>query len=450
MSNRVIDEVLGKIYNVPCEDICFIDADSDKKYSYSDLIKKIKISKSKLLNLNAQPGDHVILVGGHDIDTYSIFIACVQLRCIVIPTQDNIGKDSIIKVLDGYCQKIFIFFESKIVEIKSHKHKECNLIKYLNQNLLPGLILFTSGSTGEPKGVVYNIEKTFSIYKNNQKKKFVSIPFLMFDHFGGINTVFNILTMGGTIVNMKLKNPENVFTAIQNYKVTLLPTTPSFLNISMNKLSDKYDLSSLRMITYGSEVMSDTILEKLKRRHPSIKFLQTYGLSETGVLKTKSRADGTWIRLIENGYTYKIVKNRLYIKSSFSMIGYLGSTVMSDSEWFDTNDIVVQDGDYIKILGRDSDIVNVAGNKVYPIEVESVILKIPGVEDVLVCGEKSNISGNILVAKVQCKDDSQFLIIKNLIRIECNKKLGLHKVPNKILLINRNLYSSRMKKIRSH
>ena len=448
MIKNSIDEVLGKIYAAPSEDVCFIDFDHDKRYSYSSLIDKVEFFKFQLEENKVSNGDFVILVGGHDIDTYSVFIACIKIKCIVIPAQDFFGAEIIARALDGYRSNIYIFQGYLTTKIESNKSKECALVNYLCENSLPGLILFTSGSTGDPKGVVYDIEKTFSIYKNNYQKKFVSIPFLMFDHFGGINTVFNILTMGGTIVNLKNKSAENIFLCIERHKVTLLPTTPSFLNISMNGHSDKYDLTSLRMITYGSEVMSEAVLSRLKRRYPAIKFLQTYGLSETGVLKTISKDDGTWIRLVENGYKYKIVNNRLYIKSSFSMLGYLGNVRLSEDEWYDTKDQVVQDGDYIKILGRDSDVINVAGNKIYPIEVENIILEIPGVRDVIVCGEKSNISGNILVAKVHCEDESKFEEVKILIRLECKRKLGLHKIPNKIVLNNKNIYSNRMKKIR--
>ena len=104
---------------------------------------------------------------------------------------------------------------------------------------------------------------------------------------------------------------------------------------------------------------------------------------------------------------------------------------------------------YFKILGRESEIINVGGEKVFPNEVENVIQEINNVSEVLVYGEKHLILGNIVCAKIKLtekQDKKQF--VKNL-KNYCKTKLEKYKIPIKISLVNENLHSYRYKKTRN-
>ena len=131
------------------------------------------------------------------------------------------------------------------------------------------------------------------------------------------------------------------------------------------------------------------------------------------------------------------------------MLGYLNaSSPFTDDGWFITGDEVLQKGNYIKILGRKSEIINVGGEKVYPQEVENVIQEMDNVAEVTVYGEKNSIIGNIVCAKIRLETNEnkkQFIInVKEF----CRSKLETFKVPVKVLLSDVNLYSSRFKKVR--
>jgi len=143
-------------------------------------------------------------------------------------------------------------------------------------------------------------------------------------------------------------------------------------------LYSKYDLSSLKRITYGTEVMSQSTLDRVSAQFPGVSLLQTYGLSEVGVLRSQSREDGSlWVRLGGEGFKTKVVDGVLWVKSQYAMVGYLNSPSDFDADgWFNTQDQVEVDGDYFRILGRVTDIINVAGQKVYPAEVEEIILQV--------------------------------------------------------------------------
>jgi len=106
------------------------------------------------------------------------------------------------------------------------------------------------------------------------------------------------------------------------------------------------------------------------------------------------------------------------------------------------------DGDYFRILGRVTDLINVAGQKVYPSEVESVILEMDNVQDVAVYGEKHALLGNIVVAKIVVDQPETAESLKKRIRHECLAHLAPFKVPAKVVLTEGPLHSARQKKIR--
>ena len=142
---------------------------------------------------------------------------------------------------------------------------------------------------------------------------------------------------------------------------------------------------------------------------PDIKLLQTYGLSEVGILRSKSKSsDSLWVKVGGEGFETRVVDGMLEIKAKSAMLGYLNvPSPFTEDGWFKTGDAVEVDSEYIKILGRKSEIINVGGEKVYPQEVENVILEIDNVAEVTVYGEKNPIIGNIVCAKVRFNRDEE-------------------------------------------
>ena len=143
--------------------------------------------------------------------------------------------------------------------------------------------------------------------------------------------------------------------------------------------------------------MPKTTLQKLNQIFPKVKLLQTYGLIELGVLNSKSESkDSLWVKVGGEGYNTRVVDGILQIKAESAMLGYLNAeSPFTDDGWFVTGDQVLQKDDYIKILGRKSEIINVGGEKVYPQEVENIILQADYVSEVIVYGEKTLV-GNIV------------------------------------------------------
>jgi long-chain acyl-CoA synthetase len=266
-----------------------------------------------------------------------------------------------------------------------------------------------------------------------------------------LNTLLHIISSLGTVVTLNNRQPDEVCHAIQNYRVEILPASPTFLNfLLLSESYKKYDLSSLKFITYGTEPMSATTLSRLNESFPEVKLQQTYGLIELGVLRSKSKdSQSLWVKIGGEGYDTRVSDGLLEIKAESAMLGYLNAdSPFTNDGWFRTGDAVEVDGDYFRILGRKSEIINVGGEKVFPQEVENVIQEAGNVSEVTVRGEKHPFTGQIVCAQVRLSSPEEAKVAKQRIRRHCLSKLEKFKVPVKILFTEDGQMNDRMKKKR--
>ena len=323
--------------------------------------------------------------------------------------------------------------------------------KTLQESGNPGLVLFSSGSTGKHKAAVHDLKallKKFSVPRHCYR----TLVFLQLDHIGGVNTLFYTLSNAGAVVVSEGRTPRQVCEAIATHQVELLPTSPTFLNLLLlSEEQQRHDLSSLKLITYGTEPMPAHTLQKVHALFPEVKLLQTYGLSELGILRSQSRESGSlWMRVGGEGFETKIVDGRLFIRASSAMLGYLNAPNPFDADgYFDTGDLAEVDGEWIRILGRKSEIINVGGNKVFPLEVENALLALANVEDVAVHGEPNPITGQVVVATIRLTQPEEAVAFKTRMKLFCADKLAGYKVPAKVRFVD-TLHSERFKKVRKN
>jgi acyl-coenzyme A synthetase/AMP-(fatty) acid ligase len=314
----------------------------------------------------------------------------------------------------------------------------------------PGLVLFSSGATGKSKAALHDFVPLLEKYRV-RRDAMRTLSFLLLDHIGGINTLFHTLANGGAVVSVATRDPDTVCAAIARHRVQLLPTSPTFLNLLLiSEAWRRHDLSSLALVTYGTEVMPASTLARLREVLPDVRLLQTYGLSELGILRSKSRESGSlWVKVGGEGFETKVVDGVLWVRARSAMMGYLNAPSPFDAEgWMNTQDEVEVDGEWIRILGRKTDVINVGGQKVYPAEVESTLLQMPNVRDVAVFGEKNPITGHIVVARMNLWDPEPLADLRRRVRAFCRDRLAPYKVPARIELTDREQWSARFKKMR--
>lgn len=430
----------------------------DKAFSYQTLADAIEGQELIFQSHSIGEGSVVVLIGDFSLIAVASLLALFFTKATVIP----LTKASYLK-LNPYVDALtpdFIYDASDLIQspiLIETKFPDKNL-KW--REVLPAnvgaLVVYTSGSTGIPKAIVHNIDSLCYRYLDS-RTPLISICFLVFDHMGGINTLLFLLFRGGTAVHIAERKVHEVCKAIEDYKVDLLPTTPSFLaQLLIARSYDAYNLSSLKVISYGTEVMSEAVLAKLGVILPNCTFKQTYGLSEIGVLKIHSRDNQSlWFKFSDPGVEYKIKNEILWIKTTSNLLAKVFFTEtpplleMPSDDWFCTNDIVENEGEYLKILGRKTDIINVGGLKVYPSEVENCLYKCPIVDEVLVKGKKHPLLGQTVIAHVRLNNNLDKDLSLTILRSHCIKSLEKYKVPSKFILKSDEFVNDRFKKIRA-
>ena len=421
----------------------------DRIYTYEEFIKQIKDYKN-ILDKHNISSKVVVILGDYSFYNLALFFALYENKNIIVPITSNIKKVQDDFIEESFCQTIIKTDEKNLLIQNLKTTYSHNMIDNLREKNSSGLILFSSGSTGKPKAMVHNLDTLIDSFKDKKEKSMNMLVFLMFDHIGGLNTVFNALCMGACLIIPKIKDAKTICELIEKYKIMVLPSSPTFLNlILISEEYKNYDLSSLRMITYGTETMPQSLLLKLKEVFPKVKFLQTFGTSETGISTTSSKSSNSlFMKLEDINCEYKIVENELWLKSKTQVLGYLNASMDSFTSdgWFKTGDLVEVDGEYIKIIGRAKEVINVGGQKVLPSEIESIILEMEEISDCMVYAEQNAITGQTVVCDVVLNQDVEN--IKKRVRIFCKDRLDTYKIPTKVNVVDKTNFSDRFKKIR--
>lgn len=424
---------------------------NDNKLSYSELIDKIN-STYLIISNSFKKNKVVVVKGDYSFNSIALIFALAKHKCIFVPIISNNQAEFDKKVEISNPDYLIDSKNFKITPFDKKTNGSNNYYFNIFKNDKSGLVLFSSGSAGLPKAMVHDFDNLISTYLNVKSKKLTFLLFLMFDHIGGLNTMLNILSMGSTMVIPKKREPEIIGQLIQQFKVNILPASPTFLNLmNIGGVFDHYDFSSLKLITYGTEPMPNSLLDLLKIKLPKTRLIQTFGTSETGIIKTKSKSSSSLlIKFEDKDQEVKIIDRELWIKSKTRVLGYINhnNDSFTDDGWFRTGDLVEEKEDgYYKIIGRKSKVINVGGEKVLPIEVETVILELSFVQDCTVFAKDNPITGQVVAVSVVVKSiDKEIKEIKKDIKIHCKKNLDRFKVPTQIIIKDQIEYSNRFKK----
>ncbi|MGM9997761.1 ANL family adenylate-forming protein [Campylobacter lanienae] len=406
-----------------------------QKFSYQELIDKI-YEYQKLFKTQISNSDIVALKAIYSFENIAIFLALYLNKNIIALLPNSPNLDEYLKISNA----------NKLIN-SNHQIQTIiptnTTIKTLNNQ--SGLIIFSSGTLSKPKAIIHNLDNMIENLKGKRPKSLKIILFLLFDHIGGINTLLSGLMSGSTLIIASDFSPKNICELISKYKVNILPTTPSFLNLLLiTKEYENHDLSSLKLITYGTERMDENILIRLKNIFKNTKFIQTFGTSETGILPTISKSStSTYFKLNPN--EYKIENGKLFLRSKTMFLGYMG--LENNDKWFDSGDLIECDENgYIKIIGRDKEVINVGGKKLTASEVESCILELSQIKDALVYALPCELLGQMVACDVVC--DLPKTEAKELIKSHCKAKLERYKIPLKINVVDKINITNRFKKDR--
>jgi long-chain acyl-CoA synthetase len=425
--------------------------DGDRVTSYRQLLDLSVQWQQRFAERGVALGSVVAIDGSFSPHACSAFLAAMRLGAVVVP---------LTPLMRAHREKFLAIAEVSLLvqldegdgfEVQELPHVVTNSVtRRLIERGNPGLVIFSSGSTGAPKAILHDLLGILEKFRKVRAKK-TTLTFLLFDHIGGIDTMLNTFGSGGCMVTVKERTPELVARAIAQHRVHTLPTSPTFLNLLLiSGVWEQYDFSSLKVIAYGTEPMPESTLRRLNEVFPGVALVQTYGMSELGVLRSRSRdSQSLWIKFTGDGFQTKVVDGTLWVKADSAMLGYLNAPDLFDADgWLNTQDAVEVDGEYLRILGRATDLINVGGQKVYPAEVENLLLQLSNVEDVAVFGKAHPMMGHVVAARFTLKEPEPLDLFKRRMNAFGRERMAKYQIPVYVELADGEMFGSRFKKLR--
>ena len=314
-----------------------------------------------------------------------------------------------------------------------------------------GLILFSSGTSGQPKGMLHHLPALLNRFEPVTPRSDRTLQLLLIDHIGGLDAAFRCLCAGSTLVIPVARTPEAAGRAIEAHQINILPASPTFLNLMLiNGVAEQFDCNSIEIIAYGAEAMPQALLKRIGKAFPSADLQQKFGTSETGAVRIEScEKDSLYFRIKDLDTQWKVVDDELWLKTPSRIIGYLNcdENSLEADGWYRTGDLVEegQDGS-LRIIGRQSATINVGGQKVHPSEIEAVLHHIEGIDACYVYGEPDPITGQHVACEIVTSIEQELRSWKRSIRNHCRGKLAPWKIPSSVTVSDDLSVNSRMKR----
>jgi len=315
-------------------------------------------------------------------------------------------------------------------------------------------LIYTSGTTAEPKGVVISHSMIDFTTKNivnvlGYSNSDVDILPLPLYHSFGLGCFHTSLFVGSTLVLLKnANNLEYVLESLKKHHATTLAAIPAtltkFLKFDRKILDDHF--SNIRLIITNSTSIPKNTIQNFKQILKNGHLATYYGLTEasrsTFMIFDKTDGREESVGKAALGVQIKIVKEsqgnsqagEIWIKGNNVIKKYWNNTEADKNivdDWLRTGDIGYFDEEgYLFLTGRNDDIVNIGGEKVAPNEIEEIVKQLPGIEDVAAFGIDHEIFGQVVKLNVVKSKDSN--LDKSKILNHCIKNLEKFKIPAKI------------------
>jgi long-chain acyl-CoA synthetase len=454
-----------------------------KSFTYKQLNELVNRAANGLQGLGVKRGDRVALFLPNIPEFVISYLGILKIGAIAVSISAMLKCDEVRLILNDCEAKVVITTESlsrqvpdaelaylehiliaeseankrsSLEEMMANASPEARAIKMERHE--PAAILYTSGTTGFPKGATLSHGNVISnIYAKNRCCKMQPedrlLLYLPLFHCFGQNAILNsAFNACATIVLQRRFVPAEILSAIARERITMFFGVPTVFIKLLELHPSECDFSSVRYYFSASAPMSAEIVQKWQSIH-NLVIHEGYGLTETSPfacynheLKYKLGSIGMPIENVEMQAIDRDGKEvapgvvgELVIRGPNVMLGYWNRPVETaqvlKNGWFHTGDLGWMDDDgYFYIVDRLKDMINVSGFKVYPNEVERVLATHPAVAEVAVYGVPDPVKGEIVKANILLKS-GQWLVAEDAIAF-CSERIAAYKVPHLIQFVD--------------
>lgn len=454
-------------------------------YTYGELDARIARLTARLQAHGVAKGDRVAVAMPNGIEFYLAYWATLRAGAILAPVNTRLGEPEMRYVFENIAPKVVFLHGDVAAQVGPALPAGPHRIGVAWPGAEPfdeavaaggepspvdlgpddwAIIAHTSGTTGVPKGAVmrhgdvrFNTANTVLPFGwRHEDRHLLLVP--LFHVTGLYSVVPSSVYLGSTVVIAPRPDPKEVIELIARERVTTFLSVPSFFYLvtSLPNLAE-YDLTSLRMIGYSGSPMPVRTIERLRARFPGVRLHNFFGLTETISLTHITPADcaishansigkvlpevGMQVRREDGTLADPDAIGVLYIHRENVIRGYwnrpglLEESLTPDGRWFCTGDRARVDGDgFVYLEGREKDMIIVAGENVFALEVERCILQLDGVKEVAVVGAPATGAraylGELVKAVVVPIEGAT--LAERDIKRHCVERLASYKVPHLI------------------
>ena len=313
-------------------------------------------------------------------------------------------------------------------------------------------LMYTSGTTGWPKGVMathlniwHNATEFSKVHFQPDDTIMVATP--IFHCWGLVNGTFGMLSRGGTVITVERFYPEKTVDDIERLKPTVFIGVPPMYNLILKQPDlNRRDLSSVVFCLSAATKMPESLIHQIQDKL-GWRYAEAWGLTEVSCVGATSpfretrvgscgrgMADAEMKVIDENGRTLPPgEQGELCVRGTCVTQGYLNKPeatgqVFDPEGWFRSGDVAYMDDDgYAYIVDRKKDMINVGGEKVFPSEVEDMMLVHPQIKDVVIIGIADELKGEVPKAFIQLKEGETTTAEE--VRAFCKSRMAPYKVP---------------------
>ncbi|RII34000.1 AMP-dependent synthetase [Clostridium chromiireducens] len=452
--------------------------------SYKEIYLKILMISNGIKRTKAGYEDRILLISENSPFFIASYFGIIKSGCTCVPINPTLSNQDIEYIINS-CNSNAIFIEKRFLDklcttinkdIKIITEESLNDFLEIEENLNVdeeaiesdlknhvAVILFTSGSTAKPKGVMlthynlrYNTNSIIEYFKLSSKDRIeVVLPFYYCFGTSLLHTHFRV--GGSLVINNKFMFPESVLDDIEKYQCTGFAGVPSNYQILLRKSSIKNrDLPSIRYIAQAGGKLPDSFIKELIQTLSGVEIFIMYGQTEAtarlsylppNMLEKKLGSigkgiPGTELKVIDKeGNKIKAGDIGEVVASGGNIMkGYFNDKEETDkvirNGYLYTGDLATVDKDgYIYIVAREKQIIKSGGNRISPKEIENIIIQIPSVIEAAVIGTPDDILGEAIKAFIVLNNKDLEVNEKFIIEY-CKANLPSYKVPKHVVFLD--------------